>query len=99
MTKKINLNEREVIESYEKLQSIEKVAKVFNCGDRRISRILKENNVEMFSNKLFLNERKVVETYKKLRSANQTAKIFSCGVTKIANILNENNVERFSRKF
>jgi len=97
MPKKLNLDEKEVIKLYNKLESCPKVAMIFGCSVIPIKRILKENNVNLKIG-LGLNEIEVIKLYKKYKNAVRVGKLLNCGFTTIYRILRKNRISSFSNK-
>jgi len=95
---KLNLNKKDVIETYKKLRSSPKVAKRFNCSTSTIVKILNDNDIKIYGKKLNLNERDVIKFYKKLRTAKKVSKIFGCSRRHIEKILKKNNIKMFRNK-
>ena len=90
-TKNLELNEQEVIEKYKEFQTLEKVAKFFNCSRNTINKILNKHNITITSaqdhakQKAFtvymLNDNhEVLKIFNSLREAGRW--VFDQGLTK-----------------
>ena len=93
MVKKINLDEKIVIDHYKKLRSGIKTAKLFNCHKCVIYRILNENNIKRIGIGRNLPKEKVIKLYEKCRSADEIARKYKCDGGTILRLLRRNNVE------
>ena len=91
---------KEIIKLYQQEEkSIKEIAKIMNCGYKKIYKILKENNIPLsnrIGNKFWMYkyQKEIVNLYvQKNKSTIELANIFKCSLKPIRRILKENNVK------
>jgi DNA-directed RNA polymerase specialized sigma subunit len=87
-----------IIEDYKSGMAQKEVAEKNNCSQSKVSKILRENNIEL--NKKITNKQKllIIEDYKSGSTLQSIANKYNCDQSYISRILKNNNVSTRSRK-
>lgn len=94
------LPEQEIIKTYQTgYYTIKQLAKLYNVGERKISDILKNNDVEIKRVKMKLPTQEIIKEYNSGISATAIAKKYGVGRVTITSLLKNNDVEMRSGKF
>lgn len=101
MTKKLNLNEGEIVKLYRgKILSSYGIAKIFGCSSTHIQNILKRNNIPRRTRKLNLNEEEIIRLYRDEKiSTYKIANRFNCSCPSILDILKKHGIEIYPNGF
>jgi hypothetical protein len=96
---KLILDEKKIINQYEKLKNVNKVAEIFNVSVSTISRILRKNNVIITRKFDTLNDSDVLEQYSIFKNIHKVAKHFNMSTNPIKKILKMNGVDLTNRRY
>lgn len=94
--KKLDLDKNRIIELYKKGNSCIQIGKIFNVTHTTISKILKDNNIEVIVNPgkyNFLDEDLIIKLYKEGMSLGKIAETFKVSRKPITRIIKSNNIE------
>jgi len=96
---KLILDEKKIVNQYEKLKNVNKVAEIFNVSVSTISRRLRKNNVIITRKFDTLNDSDVLEQYSIFKNIHKVAKHFNMSTNPIKKILKTNGIDLTNRRY
>lgn len=85
-----NLNEFDVIQKYNEIRHIGKVSKLFNVCTKKISLILKKNNIKI--GKCRFKDGVIIRKYEQVKTISKTCDALGLSETYVSGILKRNNI-------
>jgi hypothetical protein len=96
---KLILDEKEIVNQYQKLKNINKVAEIFNISVSTVHRRLKKNGVIITRKFNTLDHVEVLTQYSLLKNIHKVANYFNMSVNPIKKILKINGIDLTNRRF